>query len=216
MLNVYFYIGRLSYLIAYFDPLSTAPYVAPQTPVLETMDYFLGAPYVMQSQPATYFTIAYDLPISFLNNSIGISSPNSSICLGNISSLNTSFILLETQFNLQLYDKMGGSLQKMVQAIDPIARACYFSGFEYYQIVISYVSTIMNVDMLLYNVFHNAGTIYDMATDLISNFRFGDPTTRVYWQKIGGDIGLIVNQVSYKPTNYLPYVPVSNSTTPHS
>ena len=100
---------------------------------------------------------------------------------------------------------MGATLKRMVQSIDPITQACYFSGFEYYQILLDYVLTTIDVNKLVYNIFHNAGKIYDAATDLIDNFRFNDPGFRSYWQRIGNDIGLVVNQISYKPQDYDPY-----------
>lgn len=41
--------------------------------------------------------------------------------------------------------------------------------------------TIIDVNKLTYNVFHNAGKIYDAITDLISNFRFNTPYERSFW-----------------------------------
>ena len=92
MANVYFYIGRLSYLIVYFDPIVDSPLLHQTSPVPEPMEILLQAPRVQES--ATVLSIIYDLPISFLNMSIGYSSPNSSVCLGNISVLNSSLTTL--------------------------------------------------------------------------------------------------------------------------
>ena len=147
----------------------------------------------------------YDVGVSFLNASIGISSPNSSVCLGNITALNASFALIETQFSMKLYDKMGATIKRMIQSVDPITFACYFSGFEYFQVLWEDLKTILDINKLTYNLFHNAGAIYDATTDLISNFRFNTPYDRTYWKRIGNDIGLIINQVSYKPKDYDPY-----------
>jgi hypothetical protein len=135
MNDVYFFIGRLSYLIVYFDPMvdAPAPKVPLYTPKQDALEFMLLQPtYTGPDEPATVMSIIYDLPISFLNSSIGISSPNSTVCLGNLTSLNTSVALLIQQFNMSLYDRMGQTLQRMIRSVDPITFACYFSGFEYY------------------------------------------------------------------------------------
>lgn len=93
----------------------------------------------------------------------------------------------------------------MIQSVHPIAFACFFSGFEYYQILLDYFYTIIDVNKLIYNIFHNAGRVYDAVTDLIDTFRFEDPGLRGYWTNIGWNIGLMINQISYKPENYDPF-----------
>lgn len=96
--DVYFYVGRLVYLVVYFDPMIDS---ALQTKVPEnTFERFLlneREKFILQDdkkEPATVWTIVYDLPINFLNGSIGISSANSSVCISNITSLNSSVSLL--------------------------------------------------------------------------------------------------------------------------
>ncbi len=89
MTDVYFYIGRLTYLILYFDPiieasLQTPAYVNFNKYNLEQQLYFNA------QDPSTVMSIIFDLPMSFLNSSIAIASPNSTICNGNLSLLNTS------------------------------------------------------------------------------------------------------------------------------
>ena len=89
MTDVYFFIGRLTYLILYFDPIVDASL---QTPAYVNFNkYNLEQQLNFNAQdPATVMSIVFDLPTTFLNSSIAISSPNSSICMGNISMLNTS------------------------------------------------------------------------------------------------------------------------------
>ncbi len=65
----------------------------------------------------------------------------------------------------------------------------------------------MDLDKLFYNVFHNAGNIYDTTTDLVDLFRFGDPDDRAYWQTIGNGVGFLLKQLSFKPKNFDPYTP---------
>ena len=209
--DVYFYIGRLTYLIIYFDPIEDSPLFDQSSP-LDITEYLLkgNAPTVQQT--IGVFDMITETAMSFLNSSIGISSPNSTICISNITALNQSVTTLVNQFNLKLYDKMGPTLKRIVQSVDPITFACYYSGFEYVRVLYDYFLTIIDVNKLTYNIFHNAGRIYDATTDLIDNFRFGDYAVKKYWHRIGNDIGLIINQISYKPTNFDPYVkPNGNS-----
>lgn len=35
---------------------------------------------------------------------------------------------------MKQYQNLGYTLQSMVAAVNPIAQACYYSGFEYYQV----------------------------------------------------------------------------------
>jgi hypothetical protein len=70
---------------------------------------------------------------------------------------------------------MGTTLRRMIQAVNPIAFACYFSGFEYAQVLVDYFYTVIDLNKLAYNIFHNAGPIYDTVTDLVALFRFGNP-----------------------------------------
>ena len=92
MTDVYFFIGRLTYLIVYFDPIIEASL---QTPAFDFAEHYgkysLGQQYQgMSEDPATVMSIIFDLPSTFLNSSIAISSPNSTICLGNLTMLNQS------------------------------------------------------------------------------------------------------------------------------
>lgn len=92
-----------------------------------------------------------------------------------------------------------------MQSVNPIAFSCYFSGFEYYQVLVDYFHTIMDVNKLVYNLFHNAGSIYDTVTDLIDLFRYGDSGQRYYWKTIGNSVGHLLKQISYKPKDFDPY-----------
>lgn len=76
---------------------------------------------------------------------------------------------------MQLFDKMGTTLRRIMQSVNPIAFACYFSVFEYYQVLVDYFSTITDINKLTYNLFHNAGPIYDTVIDLVDLFRYGNP-----------------------------------------
>jgi hypothetical protein len=119
--------------------------------------------------------------------------------------LNESTYLLQTQFELKLFDKMGTTLRRIFYSVNPIAFACYFSGFEYLQVINGYFDTITDINKLTYNLFHNAGEIYDTTVDMIDLFRYGDPNYRYYWQTIGNGVGYILKQISFTPKNYEPF-----------
>lgn len=59
--------------------------------------------------------------------------------------------------------------------------------------------------MLTYNLFHNAGAIYDTTIDTVDLLRYGDPNYRAYWQTAGFNAGYILKQVTYRPKDYDPY-----------
>jgi hypothetical protein len=100
---------------------------------------------------------------------------------------------------------MGLTLKRMVQAVDPITSACFYSGSEYIGVLYDYLLTVIDINKLTYNVFHNMGRIYDATTDIIDALRFGDMNSRDFWKRMGNNAGLIVNQISYKPSHYDPY-----------
>lgn len=94
MTDVYFFMGRLTYLIIYFDPIVEAHLKSP-APAFDFAEtygkYYLGQKYAgREGELASMVSIIFDLPSTFLNSSIAISSPNSSICIGNLSLLNQS------------------------------------------------------------------------------------------------------------------------------
>ena len=97
MTDVYFFIGRLTYLILYFDPIVEASLETPEFAQYHYNKYNLEQQLNFNSEdPSTVMSIVFDLPTSFLNSSIAISSPNSTICMGNISMLNQSAGMLVT------------------------------------------------------------------------------------------------------------------------
>lgn len=96
--DVYFFIGRLSYLIVYFNPIEEAGYIplqefsVPHDPVSFLLEQSSDRrppriQPVYNTAKADGLTIAYDLTINFFNSSIGISSPNSTVCVGNITAI---------------------------------------------------------------------------------------------------------------------------------
>lgn len=96
------------------------------------------------SDQTNIFYMIFDIGYQFMDASVGTSSPNSSVCIGNATVLKDSAEIVLAQFNLQLYDKMGVTLKRMLVAVNPIASACYYSGFEFYQIVVDYFMTIID------------------------------------------------------------------------
>jgi hypothetical protein len=93
--DVYFYIGRLSYLIVYFDPMVEAS-LESSSANIDPEVFLLSGKRVPLAQDGelAIATIIADVTASFLNASIGMVSPNSTVCVGNLSLLNDSFNLL--------------------------------------------------------------------------------------------------------------------------
>ncbi|TNV73062.1 hypothetical protein FGO68_gene338 [Halteria grandinella] len=213
--DVYFYIGRLTYIIIYFDPIDYAPLqTANDLKTMSAVEFLLKQSTNINNQASVgVISKISDVALSFLNSSIGVVSPNSTICLSNLTALNTTITTLNTQYKMKVYDKMGPTLRAITKSFDPITRSCYYSLFEYGKVVWTYLLTMTDINKLSYNFIHNLGRIYDATTDLIDNFRYGDPKVRRYWRRIGGDIGLVINQLAYLPTNYDPYKP-QNTTKP--
>ena len=158
--DVYFQIGRLCYLILYFDPIEWSPLFTNEA---DNTSYFnnqlfsalaVGIDWDQGDNPFTYHKLKdhagerrrftyneepaslvnkiIDLPYAFFDSSIGTSSPNSSVCVGNATIMKESAELVWAQLNLQLFDKMGITLKRMLLAVDPISFACYQSAFEFY------------------------------------------------------------------------------------
>jgi hypothetical protein len=100
---------------------------------------------------------------------------------------------------------MGNTLKAMFQTVDPLTFGCYYSVFEFGQIVQDYFSTVQDIDRLFYNIVHNMGKIYDNTVASIDLIRFGEPNNPNYWKNIGYYAGNSINQIFYKPRNYDPY-----------
>jgi len=97
---------------------------------------------------------------------------------------------------------VGPSLRRLMQSINPITFSCWYSTFEYFQVLDEYGETIGDANKLTFNLFHNAGGIYDTTSDLIALFRYGDKKDRAFWRQIGASAGFMVKSITYKPQDY--------------
>lgn len=121
--------------------------------------------------------------------SIGTSSPNSSICNGNVTILSDSVALLNLQFSNNVYDEAARTLNKMAKAINPVAFACYYSLFEFIQIGKDYFFTVQDMNKLAYNLIHNLGNLYDNVVDIIDLTNSMNTEDVLWWGKAGHLLG---------------------------
>src|SRR4051812_45433339 len=116
---------------------------------------------------ATIFERIYVFGFNFLNTSIGTSSPNSSICNGNMTILRDNLNLLNLQMTNSIFDEASVSINRLLKAINPASLSCYYSIFEFVQIGQDYFFTIQDLNKIAYNIIHNLGNIYDNGVEFI-------------------------------------------------
>ena len=60
----------------------------------------------------------------------------------------------------------------ILYSVDGIYTACYYMVFEYLIALQVYVETLIDINKLLYNFLHNAGSMYDLTEE--AYFRIAD------------------------------------------
>lgn len=99
-------------------------------------------------------------------STVGQVSGNLSICQNNsLTIYNNSQEVYYKYRDLEL-DEAGNASYAILVSVDNIYTACYFMFFEYYQALQQYVTVLINPDMLLYNLMHNLGSIYDLGEEV--------------------------------------------------
>jgi hypothetical protein len=117
--------------------------------------------------------------------------------------------LIKAQRQLKYYDQMGVTIKSILQTTGPLTYGCYYSAFEFSQIINDYFSTLGDIDKLFYNLVHHMGKIYDNSVAIVDLARYGDPTQLSYWKNLGYYSGDSLNQICYKPADYEPMNPRS-------
>lgn len=71
-----------------------------------------------------------------------------------------------------MYDEAGNATYLILYSVDGIYTACYYMFFEYVIALQVYVDTLIDINKLVYNFLHNAGSMYDLGEEMY--FRIND------------------------------------------
>ena len=116
----------------------------------------------------------YGFSAGFIQSSFGDASPNSTVCLTNVTRLvekSVQFIdELRTATNESL-NSSAESFESILRSLHPITFSCYHSVFEYGDVGIMYYEAIADGLQLLYNIIHKLGNIYDCTFFLVKHHR---------------------------------------------
>lgn len=85
----------------------------------------------------TYFEMLYLI----LNTTLGPTSPNSTVCVGNWTQLVENAQIIGLQFDNYLFEQAGDSIYDMVSSLDPIIFSCWTMLFEFYYSFLAYGAT---------------------------------------------------------------------------
>ena len=125
--EVYFQLGRLCYMLVTFEPIQQASYQHNMTAIVSDSDSH-KVPEAL-TVPMAYVQNVATGVLQFLNATGH--SLNSSLCLGNLSMLNTSVAELENKVERREFYALGTSLEGIVNLTYPITVACYYTAFDY-------------------------------------------------------------------------------------
>lgn len=103
--------------------------------------------------------------VNFTSSSVGQISDSLDMCYGNTTVLYDDGFGVYEQYISFEFEEAGYSTYNIIKAIDPVIFACYSSFFDYYKVMTVYVSTISDMQVLLYNFCHNLGNIYDLTEE---------------------------------------------------
>jgi len=199
--TLYYYIGRIFFLIIDFGPLEESTLISQK----------LALELALQSkllQEPSFWEIVYYAGYEFMDASIGTSSPNSTLCTNNITALIDLGRLIDIQFNAYIYDEAVVTIRQMLQKVDPITFSCYYTLFEFWEILLDYVGTVQDPIKIAYNLIYHMPFLFDDAVELVN--RFQNPTEDIqHYKRLGFLFGDLINRVFFKPTDYEPYNPNS-------
>ena len=149
--EVYFQLGRLSYMLLTFEPVQQATMQHNMT-INVSDSNFHKVPQALMVPVECAQNVATGV-LQFLN-ATG-QSFNSSLCLGNLSLLNTSVSEVEKKVQRREFYALGTSLEGILNLIYPITVACYYTAFDYVATMEEDLQTLTNLSAVTYNVFHN-------------------------------------------------------------
>ena len=155
----------------------------------------------------------------FMNASLGNASPNSGICQTNISKAVNSSIEFWDRISFGSESSMIDASLKfedILESVHPIAYSCYFSIAEFGNALDYYLLTIEHFNLLMYNLIHHSGKIYDTVYYLINHHKSydllsetaSDEELQTWWFKLGIYYGTATFLVFYTPPSVDPFDPL--------
>lgn len=99
-------------------------------------------------------------------STVGQIAGNLSTCQNSTLTIYNNSVGVIGQYQTGEYDQAGNASYLILYSIDGIYTACYYMAFEYVDALQVYVATATDIGKLLYNVLHNAGSMYDMGEEL--------------------------------------------------
>ena len=120
----------------------------------------------------TWVEDTYGFIAGFLNVTFGESSPNSTVCMTNISrvvEVSLDFYKHIIVISNDSWLNASENFQQIFETVHPIFFSCYQSGLEYFDVALQYGETFMDWRNPVYNLIHNIGYLYDATEYLINH-----------------------------------------------
>ena len=157
---------------------------------------------------------AYGFTAGFFNVTFGSESPNSTVCVSNITRLIEVSISFGNHIRVisnESWLNASYDFQQIFETIHPIFFSCYKTGYEYFEILLNYVETFKDWKNLVYNLIHNIGQLYDATYFLILHYGiqkdkegFSELTLeerREWYFKLGIYYGTLIFRMLYTDPN---------------
>ena len=155
----------------------------------------------------------------FMNASLGNASPQSVVCQTNISlAINSSIEFWDrvTYASEASLTDAAVKFEDILKTVHPIFYSCYHSGEEFGEAFDYYLLTLENFSLLLYNLVHHSGEIYDTIFFLIEHHKAYDLLSDTgteeqiddWWFKLGIYYGTAIFLIFYTPPSVDPFDPL--------
>ncbi len=214
---VYYWYGRLANILLIFDPVQEDTFEEEEipdfdmllAPLKQSFDYPDENDEPRPEIPGNVITNAFYFARGFIDAAFQDTSPNSTICEGNLTAAyHTAFALkhdfFETQ-DAQVVAQNAVEFESLLATAYPITFSCYYAGAEISSTVETYAGNFGNRENMLYNTVRKLGYMYDAVyyfrEHLKQNRSLIDSKREManYWYKTGGYVGLISYIVLYTP-----------------
>ena len=130
--------------------------------------------HVKSPRVGNWWDDTYGFSAGFIQSSFGDASPNSTVCMSNVTRIiENSIGFIEELRNASdaALNASAESFENILGSLYPITYACYHSAFEYGEIAIIFGETLIDGLQLLYNMIHKLGNIYDCIYFLVKHHK---------------------------------------------